>query len=189
MITDEAKIGCIPLQQCIDLAMSELDDANGLLEAKLKPFAYECLKKFSRDSAKQPKTVVLPMSDIKTVTLPLDFIAYSKIGTLVGDKIKVFSINNSLANFNLEQSQTFLPPQKLPLSETINSVYNYAFVNAQNYNRQTLYGVGIGHDNWQEARVDLEAGCIRFSATVHAQDIILEFILTLKPLVFKPLIK
>lgn len=182
-IIDEPKSGYIPLQQAIDFALAEVGDTDGLKESRFKLFAYEFLKKFHRDSARQVKTVVLPMSDIKTVTLPTDYINYIKIGTLVGDKIQVFAVNNSIANYNEFQNELLKEPTPVPDSDVQLPANSYfGFLNYTNNNTEsfgaikTTYGIGIGHNNWQEIKIDRDNSCIRFSASVPKQDIIIEYI-------------
>lgn len=60
-------------------------------------FALEGLRDWSLDKGSDLKVVLLQTSKIATLPFPADYVKWSRIGTVEGDRIKGFVINNKLA--------------------------------------------------------------------------------------------
>lgn len=107
-------------------------------------WAIRGLRELNFDSWADVKTILLDVSDRKTVVLPTDFVAWSKIGLKHGQYALNLSENNDLAITNREANEQFirgLPKYGLPTGVDFS---NYSNMSYANYNGMTLNAYGTG---------------------------------------------
>lgn len=136
------------------------------------------LKSLNQSFAAEPKTVRLPVNGNLTVTLPADYVSWSKIGVLnnlgevcslkVNRGLTLFRDNNPnrIADIAPNISDGFYGIYGIPL------YFNY-------YNNGTycnLFGVGGGLITYGECRVDETNGVIVLNPQFRYDNIILEYI-------------
>lgn len=130
------------------------------------------LIQFKMDRANQPKTVLLPVSDVNTVKLPADCVDWTKIGVEEGQFVKTIGINAELSTIDrtLTQPQFSqrVSPGWLPNGTSITEYGNgFEFMN---YGGVSLNGVGGGlpheghfqvvdRDGFKEILLDGNLGC------------------------------
>jgi len=90
------------------------------------------------------KTVLLPVTDRKTVILPTDFVDWTKIGVQAGQYIVTLGINNKLSELDRTVDSNFIAglfSQNLPNGLNFNAYNGYQFLN---YNGGSLQSYGTG---------------------------------------------
>lgn len=112
---------------------------------KLLNWALWGFSELKLDQAQEVKTIRKTISDVKTVTLPVDYVDWSKIGVPVGQYIKTLSINGELSKEERTLGNPAItqqwPLESLPNGIDFSSYGGYVFAN---YNNSTLFGIGGG---------------------------------------------
>lgn len=135
---------------------------------------------FNLDITGGVKTMLLDVNPDKTVTLPCDYIRYSKIGVLnnIGEVV-TFKRNNQLTTAQRSISGGL---SSYPKAGAINNAasypysqlnYNNYFYNGKNYN---LFGADSGTVNIGEYKVDDRAMCIFLNMETTYSQIVLEYL-------------
>lgn len=137
---------------------------------------------FNLDITGTYKTVVLTVNANKTVTLPSDYIDYSKVGVLnnIGE-VMTFSVNNSLSTYNgiytaTANSRTSGVPTMGSTSYPVLSPYNYYLNYWWNGNEYNLYGANSGTPVIGEFKIDESQGVIFLSSQMTNANIVLEYL-------------
>lgn len=140
--------------------------------------AFRALVHLNQSIAAEPQSVKLPLNGNKTVTLPSDYLSWSKIGVMTDNgQISTLKINNALStlkdtNPNRISKLTADIQSNLPL--LVNSPYYYNYYNSGVY--QTLFGIGGGLVQYGECRVDEKNNVIILSPDFKYDSILLEYI-------------
>jgi hypothetical protein len=144
---------------------------------RLSQLAFRCLEQLGYQYFYEIRTVRLTMNSNQTVTLPNDYINYSKIGILnsIGEIIPL------VYNANLTQYADTLSNRKaLTESETIFDGVNLASDTFYNYYQyggySNIYGTGSGQPFVGTFKVDNDNGVILFGQDFTYPDIMLEYI-------------
>ena len=66
-------------------------------------WAIRCLRELNIDHTEDIKTVKLPVSAIKTVAYPDDFITYNKLGVKIGDRLHAFVRDNTITTHHTDR--------------------------------------------------------------------------------------
>lgn len=133
---------------------------------RLLPYAYDFLDQFKANGAGEIRTISLDLSSTRTVRLPDDFIRYSKVGVMVGDKVRVLSYNSELSNLPACEAATVGIYQ--PYTPADHSV---PFLN---YGRELI---GFGRGGYDECfSLDKSARLLRFGTAVNVGKVYLEYI-------------
>jgi len=112
---------------------------------KLLSWACWGIAQLKLDTAQEPKTIVMDISDVRTCTLPVDYIDWTKVGIPWGQYVKTFSVNSSLSHIdrtpgNPDFSKNY-PPDWLPNGVDITAYGGYNF---SNYGGRSIFSVGGG---------------------------------------------
>lgn len=130
-------------------------------------------------AAWEVKTVRLPINGNLTVTIPADYISWSKIGIMNNNnEISALKINNQLTTFRDNN------PQRLQdLAQDVNNGIGLAdfpyFVNyygGNGYYTAPLFGLGNGLIQYSECRIDEKNGVIILPTDYPFPDLMLEYI-------------
>jgi hypothetical protein len=145
-------------------------------------FAMEAIQDWSLDKKSSLKVIVDVTSAIATLPFPSDYVQFSRIGTVEGDRVKTMIQNNKLA---LAQSlnscgqpinnSPYLPNYQLPASGLV-ADYSYYSVSYADTSG-AIYGFGNGgYLNDGQFRVDLENRRFQFSSDWASKTIYLEYV-------------
>ena len=156
-------------------------DANGKSEKdfdKAWIIGFRALYDLNYDISAQPKSVRLPVNGNKTVTLPSDYMGWSKIGILNSrGEVCSIKVNNALSIFrdnNPNRLERLTPDinDNLPLITNspfyLNYYYNGGYTN--------LFGVGGGLIQYGSCRVDEKNNVIVFDPNFQYDSVIVEYI-------------
>jgi hypothetical protein len=162
----------------------QMEDYNLSNYLRYLSFAKEAIRDWNLDKKEEINVLVDVTSSIATLSFPTDMIQWSRIGTVVGDRLKELIVNNKLI---LAHS---LDSNSQPIN---NSAYtpNYGFpINASNdtsdgvvydvlYDGSTVYGFGNGgYLNDGQFRVDKANRRFQFSSDWTNKTIYLEYVST-----------
>lgn len=152
------------------LTMSGDDYANNASDIVIKNFALRGIREMGFDMMKRIKTTELTINTtLGTVSLPVDFVALTKLAVLGSDGLLYTFVENP--NMNLLKDQ--------PAEDVNNYMASFdSYVN-QNYISQTtqgrLYGLG-GGQGAGEYRVNFEQNRIEVSLNSNAEKIVIEYV-------------
>ena len=138
---------------------------------------------FNLDITGQFKTVLLPVNPNKTVTLPQDYLTYSKMG-IVNERgeIITFAKNEQLSQYHAIYTQQVERNEGVPELTTIGNYvaplpYPYLYSNYWNggtsYN---LFGLNSGTANITEFDIDEGAGVILLNQHTRYEEMLLEYL-------------
>lgn len=155
--------------------------------ARCLQFAMECFKDFHMDSANDVKTVRLTMNAVKQVELPLDFVDWVKVGIVIGDRIKVMGVCETLPILTerdscgeLQPYGSSVPANFIPFNSI--SFGGYYFMNYTNEWGELLggvYGIGGGYTDegyFRVLRNQGDHGLLQFNSDVNTTDVYMEYI-------------
>lgn len=141
------------------------------------------IREFNTDVVGTFTTSLLPVNANKTVTLPADYISYSKIGVInERGEIVTLRLNQQLSNYNdahtLKQDRfDGVPKLDTVTSPTVPYGYPFTYVNFflanQSYN---LFGIGGGGNAIGEYKVDDECGVIILGPKFQWDKVLLEYL-------------
>jgi hypothetical protein len=141
------------------------------------------LREFNSDVVGTFATALLPVNANKTVTLPPDYISYSKMGVInERGEIVTLRLNNQLTTYNDAHTLKQDRFENVPELTTVTNpgvpygypfIYFNFFVSNQSYN---LFGIGGGGQDIGEYKVDEECGVIVLGPYFQWDKILLEYL-------------
>lgn len=131
------------LSAIVDAFLQE-NDLPGGWYAKSLSWAYRALREIKLDTWGDVKTKLLPVTDMKTVILPDNFVDWVKVGVKRGQYIITLGLNDALSTITRtsdSDSVRGLLSQHMPNGIDFSSYGGYCFYN---YDGGTCYGIGGG---------------------------------------------
>lgn len=161
------------INEIVKNALIDLGEDTEHLYQRCLHWGFEGLKDWNFDAAKEFKTVKLEMSPSKTINLPLDYVDYCKIGTVIGDKVFTFLMNPNIEVLHdVDDCGDVL---EKPTENNIYSFSSYYFGYNGYYGfNHNLYG-GNRYDIGT-CRIDRHRNQIVFSSEVDRTEVYLEYI-------------
>jgi hypothetical protein len=157
----------------------ELDD-NGMHNyVKFLKWGLDCVQELRLDSLQEIKSVDLTTSSLATIPFPVDMVKWTKIGVREGDRVKVFTMNNSIAFGNPvecgqeQPNSAYHPSYEINTEDERAALFGYWF---GGYSSGAIFGYGQGVQGDGQFRVDLDKREFRFSSQYANRDIILEYV-------------
>jgi hypothetical protein len=138
-------------------------------------FALEAVRDWTVDKKNEVKVLVSNTSAIATLAFPTDYVKWSRIGTLEGDRIKTMIVNNKLNLYHDgATNNTPYRPSYASLLPGNDPYYQYSI----NYDTSgAIYGFGNGgYLNDGEFRVDRENRRFQFSSIWASTQVYLEYV-------------
>lgn len=147
---------------------------------KYLTFAKEALRDWKLDKKNETTVLVSTTSSIATLSFPDDYLQWSRIGTLEGDRVKNFIVNNHLALYHATEdgeevnNSQYQPSFITPVSDGMNTAYGYGVL----YNPSgSIYGFGNGgYLNDGQFRIDAANRRFQFSSDYADTEVYLEYI-------------
>lgn len=140
------------------------------------------IREFNSDVVGSFTTALLDVNANKTVTLPADYISYSKIG-VINEKgeIVTLRLNQQLSTYNdahvTKQARFDGVPKLQTMTTSVPYNYPYVYYNLfvanQSYN---LFGIAGGGQNIGEYKVDEECGVIVLGRFFQYNKVLLEYL-------------
>lgn len=167
----------VPLKGIVSMFL----DANGLSWDEMDRawiIAFRALVDLSQSIAAEPKTVRLPLNGNKTVTIPSDYLSWSKIGILDSNgQISTLKVNSALTTYkdsNPNRISQLTPDiaTTFPLLAGSPYFYNYGYDGVY----QNLFGIGGGLVQYGECRVDETNNVIILNPEFRYDSIMLEYL-------------
>lgn len=159
----------------------ELDD-NGMHNyPKFLKWALDCVQEIRMDTLQEIKSVEMTVSNLSTIPFPMDMVKWTKIGVVEGDRLKVFTMNNSITFGNPVECGQTQPNQEYKASyESISEsdkdyYFGYWF---GGYSSGALFGYGQGVQGDGQFRVDRDKKEFRFNAKYAGTTMVLEYVST-----------
>lgn len=166
-----------PLKTVVAYALDQYDKSMGEFD-KAWLLGFRAINDIERNFAAEPKSVRLPVGGNKTVTLPNDYVSYSKIG-IVNDKGEVVCLktNNALSIFR-DNNPDRITDLYADINDLNVTLANTPFFLNYYYNGlyQNLFGVGGGLITYGSCRVDERNNVIILNEDFQYDSIILEYI-------------
>ncbi len=168
----------VPLKQVVSYFLDENNLSHDELD-KAWVLAFRALVLLNQSIAAEPLTVRLPVDGNKTVTLPSDYLRWSKIGILDNHgQISTLKVNTALTNYKDNS-----PARIERLTADVNDSLPYLIGSPYYYNYgyngvyQTMFGVaGGGLVQYGECVVDEKNGVIILSPEFRYDSVMLEYI-------------
>lgn len=168
----------VPLMTVVAYFMDENNKSNGDQD-KYWIQAFRCLMDIGLNISFEPKSVRLPVNGNLTVTLPSDYIKWSKIGILnASGEVSTLKVNKGLTTFRDNNPNRLADISgDIPDSDFSNLVLNPYFFNFFMGSVFTpLFGLGGGLIQYGECVVDEKNGVIVLGTSYPFNDVILEYI-------------
>jgi hypothetical protein len=167
-----------PLKRIVSMFLDQQDKSIGDWD-KCWLMAFRALSVMKFAATAEVKTVRLPVNGNLTVTLPSDYISWSKIGVMNNNgEIAALKINNQLTTFRDNN-----PNRLEALTPDVNNGFGLStfpyFVNyygGNGYYCAPLFGLGSGLIQYSECRVDEKNGVIILAPDYPFPDLMLEYI-------------
>lgn len=173
--------GYTTLDQVVREACMEMDDPGMHNYAKLMLWACEGLQEMRIDDFQEIKSILTTSTTIATVPFPVDMVKWTKIGEMSGDRVKVFTINNSIAlNHKTVCGEEQNNPKyeskpnldlNLSNSESLDGYYFYGYNSGQ-----AIYGYGNGTQGDGQFKVNKDRREFQFSSQYASTPIVLEYV-------------
>lgn len=166
-----------PLKTVISYVLDQHDKSMGDFD-KAWVLGFRALSDLNYNIAAEPKSLRIPVNGNKTVTLPPDYLSWSKIGVLNSNgEVSSLKINNGLSIFrdnnpNRISDLTSDVQDLLPTLTGNPFFFNYYYNGAY----ETLFGTGGGLIQFGECRVDERNNVIVLAPDFRFDSIILEYI-------------
>ncbi len=162
------------------------DDLNLSNYLKYLAFAKEALRDWTLDKRNEVNVVVDVTTNIATLPFPDDYLKWSKIGTVVGDRIKTLIVNNKLAlvhSLDSNGDPINNPPYTPNYTGSTSSIISGTVIGNGYYyydvSNTGIYGFGNGgYLNDGQFRVDLANRRFQFSSDWTNKTIYLEYVST-----------
>lgn len=141
-------------------------------------FSFRALQLMNQQFAAEPKTIRIKKNGNQTVTLPTDYISWSKIGVLNSNgEVSTLKINNALTTYN-SNSPNRISSLTADIASNLPALYSAPYYYNFYYNGtyQALFGVGGGLIQYGECRVDELNGVIILNPEFRYDSIILEYL-------------
>jgi hypothetical protein len=173
--------GYCTIDQIVREECLAMDDYNLSHYLKFMMFALEGLKDWRLDKKNEPKVIVDVTSSLATLPFPADYVQWSRIGTVEGDRIKSFIVNNHLA---LAQSldDCGQPVNNSPYQPNFSSSTAGGLIGAYSYalmynDTGSIYGFGNGgYLNDGQFRIDSANRRFQFSSEWTNKTVYLEYV-------------
>jgi hypothetical protein len=144
---------------------------------RLFHIAFRCMEDLGLDFFYQIKSVKIPINANKTVTLPADFLQYTKLGILngIGELIPL-KYNDKLTTFADLQSN------RIAQTSASNFVNYYSFSSPVFFNYwngssyDNIYGVSGGYVYGGGFKIDIENGVILLDSSFSWNGLVLEYV-------------
>lgn len=167
-----------PLKECVAFFL----DANGKSDRERDRawlMSFRAYRTMGFAATWEPKTIRLPINGNLTVTLPADYITWTKIGVLNGsNEVSTLRINKSLTKLKdtNPNRQNYLTPD-VPTKDFGNIAMNPFYLNYYFGNWYTpLFGLGNGLIQFSGVNVDEKNNVIVLDPTYPFDSIVLEYI-------------
>lgn len=166
----------MPLKTVVSYFLDQADKSMGDFD-KCWIIAFRALVALNFSVSAEPKSVRLPVNGNLTVTLPSDYLTWTKIGVLNNNgEVSTLKVNNGLSIFrdnnpNRIGDLTADVSNAMPLIAGFPFFFNY-FDNGLYFN---LFGVGGGLIQYGECRVDEKNGVIVLAPDFIYERVILEY--------------
>ena len=170
--------GMIKIDTIVREALADKGYDTPHLYAKYLMWALRCLREMNIDHTEDVKTVQLPISAIKTVAYPEDYITYNKIGTKFGDRFIAFVRDGTITNHHVDR---YSPnPTFYDEAQTL-SFYNFNNVNPNlTGERASFYGTydryGYAHNGFGYFKPNDECKEFQLSSEITSKSILLEYV-------------
>lgn len=174
--------GYTTLDQITREACMELDDPGLHNYTKFMLWAMEGLQEMRIDDFQEIKSIRETTTTIATLPFPSDMVKWTKIGEMSGDRVKVFTINNSLTfNHNVECGVEIANPRyktspNLDVNVNWEALDGYYFYGFYGYDGRAIYGYGNGTQGDGEFKVNKDRREFQFSSQYASKDVILEYV-------------
>lgn len=179
----EEGYGYASIENVVKEACLELGDLNLSHYFRLENFALNCLQELNIDKSEQIITEQFTVDHMGAVDFPKSMIKWTKVGTRVGDRIKIMVTNNRIALYHDKTCAQELPNQNYySRSDAFQDrEEGYWFLNiwsnGQFYDRAYGYGNGDEHNQGQ-FREDQVNRRFLFSTEWINREVIIEYITT-----------
>jgi hypothetical protein len=164
----------VPLKQTVAFFLSAHKKSN-LDFDRAWLLAFRGLRLLTQAIAAEPKTVRLPVEANKTVVLPDDYVAWTKIGVLNSQgEVSSLKINKALTKFRSTSADRLTKIEGEIPTELVTGGLYYNFNDNGDFCH--LFGVGGGLVTHGECNVDDRHGVIILHPEFSYSDILLEYI-------------
>lgn len=168
----------VPLMQIVSYYLDESNKSTGDMD-KCWVLAFRALMDIGLNISFEPKSVRLPVNGNLTVTIPSDYIRWTKIGILnASGEVSTLKVNDALTKFRDNNPNRLSNISgDIPDTAFSNLVLNPYFFNYFSGSMYTpLFGLGGGLIQYGECVVDEPNGVIVLGTTYPFDDLLLEYI-------------
>lgn len=175
------KSGMASLSEIVYSVIADMGENTTHNFDKYLKWAYQAYQDFRYDMAGEIKSVMLPMNDYFAVDAPEDMIDWTKIGKRVGDKIRVFGVNDNITFYHdKDECGNILANEPTSVNNIpVNWSGGYWFGNLINEYGEFvggLFGYGGAHNSLGYFRYNSQARQFQFDSRVAKGDVLLEYL-------------
>lgn len=167
----------IPLKQIVSYTLDECKKSDQDFD-RYWVLAFRALADLLFDITAEPITVRLPVNGNKTVTLPSDYISWTKIGILNNKgEVSTLKVNTALTTYK-DNNPNRISHLTEDIADGFPLLLNNPFFINYYYNGQylPLYGAGGGLIQYGECRIDENNGIIILNPEFRFDHVIFEYI-------------
>lgn len=174
--------GLVTLKEIVFSAIADMGENTTHNYDKYLKWAIEAYQELRFDIDGEIKTVKLEMNDLFIVDAPTDMIDWIKIGKQVGDKIKVYGVNDNITFYhNKDECGNQIPNDPAECANVIPTAWagGYWFTNLINEYGEFkggVFGYGGAHNNLGYYRYDVKNRQFQFDSRVIKGFVLLEYL-------------
>lgn len=140
-------------------------------------YALRFFREMNIDRTQDIKTVEIPVSVIKTVPFPEDYIAYNKLGVKIGDRFMAFARDNTITNHHIDR----YTPNSLFVNEArplvFNNYYDNPNLSGENFGyRGTYERYGYAHNGVGYFKPNPICNEFQLSSEITSKTVLLEYV-------------
>ena len=169
--------GMIKIDTVVREALADKGYDTPHLYARFLLYALRFFREMNIDRTQDIKTVELPVSVIKTVAYPEDYIAYNKLGVKIGDRFLGFARDNTITNHHIDRYTANTP--FVSEAQTLRFYNYYENPNLQgttNGYNGTYERFGYAHNGVGYFKPNNECKEFQLSAEITSNTVLLEYI-------------
>ncbi len=168
----------VTINEIVKNSLIDIGENTEHLYQRCLHWAFEGLKDFHFDTAKEIKTVSIPMRPTKAIDFPADYVDWVKIGIVAGDRVLTFAVNHKI-ELREDLDECGKPTAK-PTTENQfdppNDLIYYGGYWFSNYCGNRIFGYGGACHNIGFYRINWNRRQIQFGSEVSTSDVYLEYI-------------
>ena len=162
-----------------DLVMMYIDESRQTSKEfrRLWALAFRGLTDIGLDVSWTPKQVVIEVNDNKTVTIPVDYLDWVRVGVFNSDgELATLSVNEQLTTYKGNNTNRLVDIKSQLGDDTTNDMYPYWYGYWGDQDYEHYFGIGSSLIQAGQCKVDASNGIILLEPHFNYNQVVLEYI-------------